>query len=122
MASFFAIDIRSFPKDPVTQNTSWPLHYVGGLLCESFNFLQKRTQTNLQQLEFPSASPFLSSSSPTRYHGSQRLGIAYVTSGSNASCSNSSPFCGIRAAISYVACLHACKFPSKSPSPAIPCS
>lgn len=34
MASFFTLGISTFPKDPVTGETNWPLNILTGYLCE----------------------------------------------------------------------------------------
>lgn len=34
MSAFFAIDVDQFPQDPDSRQTSWPLGYLCGLLCQ----------------------------------------------------------------------------------------
>jgi len=37
MASFFALNIAQFPKDPATGENSWQLAKVSGYLCKFWN-------------------------------------------------------------------------------------
>lgn len=41
MASFFALGVQQFPRDPKSGNTSWPLRYICGLLCKFIIALRK---------------------------------------------------------------------------------